>query len=396
MYLGDWYGLSTTGAVCEEGLCVECVSDVECEGRDRVCDPTTLTCVDTSVDPQHTKIGIFYFLWHCPASEHVRDLSVLSPDQWGPYGSFHYWGRPAAGYYCLSRDDGTLQSHAQQLRDAGIDFVFLDVTNHAYVDGRSDRTPQMILEPLDRLLAVWSQVEGAPQVVPWVPVVEPNTDPGTNTVDAILQRLAAYSGMHFEFDGKPLILVTDNAQYVPNEAKLASLSTTYTIRKMWALYAEPGPRWSFLQPCRESPLNSAPCAQRSAELDGRVEQVSISVAYQATYMSVDTATPKYGGETFRKQFQTLFDNPQADIATITGWNEWIAQRQPCSAGGACDCATSPNGCFIDTWDSEYNRDIEPADMAGGDASYRLLGSCIEVFRRGEVCDASNAGELCCQ
>jgi hypothetical protein len=363
-----------------------------------VCDPTALVCETGVVDPSHTQIGMFYFLWHCPASESVLDLSELTPAQWGDVGRFHYWDRPAAGYYCLSRADDVLTAHAVQLRDAGIDFVFLDVTNHAYVGAGSDSTTAMIIAPFDRMLAVWSQIEGAPQIVPWVPVVEPDTDPTRNTVDALLARLANYPGTHFEYQGKPLLLVTDNAQYVPNEAKLASLRENYTVRKMWALYPEPGPKWSFLQSCSESPLSAAPCAQRSAvAADGSIEQVSITVAYQQTYMSVTTtATPKHGGETFRKQFQTLFDNPQADIATITGWNEWIAQRQPCGQNPACDCATYPYGCFVDTWDAEFNRDIEPADIPDGDASYRLLASCIDVFRRGEVCDASNAGEYCCQ
>ena len=184
--------------------------------------------------------------------------------------------------------------------------------------------------------------------------------------------------------------------FPPNEAKLAQLANNYTLRRMWGVYSDPGPKWSFMQRCENDPASIRPCNQRSAVLDGKIEQVSITTAYQESYMSVDTATPKHHGRTFRKQFDTLFNHPQADIATITGWNEWIAQRQHCDQHPACACTEYPDGCFIDQYDIEYNRDIEPGDNEMGDYYYRLMKSCIEVFRRGERCsNPANSGELCC-
>ena len=38
------------------------------------------------------------------------------------------------------------------------------------------------------MLAVWSQVQGAPKIVPWVPVPGDHPDPNTYTVDALLAR----------------------------------------------------------------------------------------------------------------------------------------------------------------------------------------------------------------
>ncbi|MFC1890713.1 hypothetical protein ACFL4G_13250 [Thermodesulfobacteriota bacterium] len=346
-----------------------------------------------------TKIGIFYSLWHCPiAHGTIYDISeILAGHQgWGPVNAFHYWDRPQAGYYCLSENDALLASHAVQLRDAGIDFVFLDVTNHAYMGTGSDRTIEMIIEPFDRLLAIWAGIEGAPQVVPWVPVIEPDTNPNVNTVDALLQRLALVPGLHFHYLDKPLLLVTANAWLPPNEAKLVQLENNYTVRKMWGLYDSPGQEWSFLEKCKSDPTSIWPCNQRSAYRGVQIEQISITSAYQETYMSVDTATPKNYGKTFRKQFETLFKNPRAPIATITGWNEWIAQRQPCDHTPACSCAEHPDGCFVDAYDIEYNRDIEPGVNEMGDYYYRLMKSCIEIFRRGETCgDPDNGDELCC-
>lgn len=389
--------LETTGTICHEGLCVECASDADCLGRER-CDQTRMLCAPRDdIDPSVTQIGIFYFLWHCSAvAEGPYDLSEIQAGRqpWGPYGQFHFWDEPQAGYYCLSQNDGLLRQHAEQLRDAGIDFVFLDVTNHAYVGGGSDRAQEMILRPFERLLAVWSEVPGAPQIVPWVPVPGDHEDPNQFMVDALLSQFAARPGMQLEFDGKPLLLVTVNTVHVPNRQRLEQLSARYTIREMW-VFREDGPSWSFMQGCQEDPRRPEPCAQRVARRAGRVEQISIAVAYQETFMSVESATPKHGGLTFRRQFERLFDHPETPIATITGWNEWVAQRQRCGHE-ACPCDRYPDGCFIDTWDGERNRDIEPAQDGRGDFYYRLMRSCIEIFRRGERCEGANLDLLCCR
>jgi hypothetical protein len=349
--------------------------------------------------PRPARFGIFYSTWHCIAAtaSPVHDISLVLEglQGWGDYGVFHYWDRPAAGYYCPSQNDGVLAQHAEMLRDAGIDFVFLDATNHAYVDTRSHDTPGMILAPLDRLLAVWSQVPGAPRVVPWVPVVEPGASAEIYTVDAMLARLAAYPDLRFDYLGKPLVLITENQQYPVDEAREAALAADHTVRRMWGLLFDDGSAWSFLQPCQSSPTSSAPCRQRVAVAGGTIEQIPIAVAYQQTFMNVATATPKHRGLTFRKQFERVFEAPQTPIVTITGWNEWIAQRQPCGHP-ACPCAEYPYGCFIDQWDLEYSRDIEPADNEMGDYYYRLMSGCIELYRSGGRCDPAHAGHICCR
>lgn len=348
-----------------------------------------------------TEIGIFYSTWHCvastesPESRGVHDLSEIQAGRsgYGPVHEFHWWDQPEAGYYCLTRNDELLGQHAELLRDAGIDFVFIDATNHADVGRGSDRTRAMVLEPFERMLAVWSRIPGAPQIVPWVPVVHPATNASHNTVDALLERLGRHPGMHFELDGKPLVLVTDNATVDTSEAKLEILEEDYTLRRMWGAFSEPGEDWSFMQPCRRSPTSAAPCRQRSAIRDGEVEQISITVAYQETYMNVPSATPRHGGRTFQKQFWTLLDDPLVPIATITGWNEWIAQRQACDEDPTCPCGEYPNGCFIE-WDSDYSRDIEPAQNGRGDFYYRLMSACISLLRSGETCE-SQPLDLCC-
>ncbi len=397
--LGVWCGTAASGAICAGGLCVECRTDVDCaSGRER-CDTARSICTERAVDTTRTRFGIFYSTWHCRAarSRPVHDISeVLAGRQaWGDYGDFHYWGRPEAGYYCPSEADAILRHHAELLRDAGIDFVFFDATNHAYVDARSDDTRGMILEPLDRLLAVWSTVPGAPRVVPWVPVVGDHESASTYTVDAILARLGAYPGIQFEYLGRPLLLITENEQYPVDATREAELARSYTVRRMWGVYREDGAPWSFMQRCQEAPTSPEPCMQRVATRDGSIEQITVAAAYQETFMNVSTATPKHQGLTFRRQFERVFDWPETPIVTITGWNEWIAQRQPCGHP-ACPCSAYPDGCFIDQWDVEYSRDIEPGANVMGDYYYRLMAACISLFRSGARCDAAHAADTCCR
>ena len=397
---GVYCGFAESGPICQGGLCVECTTDADCDSGRKQCDVATSTCVDRPFDPSLATFGIFYSTWHCLAAHGnpILDISRILAGQQS-YGSYgipnHYWGRPAAGYYCPSENDAVLRQHAELLRDAGISFAFIDATNHAYVDSRSHDTPGMILRPLDRLLAVWSTVPGAPRLVPWVPVVAAGTSPTVYNVDAMLQRLAAYPGMQFEYLGKPLLLITENAQYPVNAAREAALATQYTVRRMWAMYQDDGAPWSFLQRCQSSPTSSAPCDQRVAVRNGGIEQISITTAYQATFMNVPTATPKHRGLTFRKQFERAFTWPETPIITITGWNEWVVGRQQCGHP-QCPCSTYPNGCFGDQYDIEYSRDIEPGANEMGTYYYELMKACIALFRAGNQCDAAHANDLCCR
>ena len=402
--LGIWCGTSTTGEYCEAGLCVECQSQDDCAGTRYACSPTARVCEETTFDPTFTKIGVFYHTWHCPAADQLHDLTQILAGNapYGPYNASHWWGRPAEGYYCLSRNDALLARHATQLRDMGVDFVFVDVTNHAYnSNALNDRPVEMIIQPFTRMVAVWSGIPGAPRIVPWVPVVRADAahPRDKHMVYTLLDLLNAHPGLQWVYEGKPLILVTENDSYPVDVARWNELSANYTLRKMWANAPSDATKWSYMERCQESPLNAAACDQRMAFKNSAIEQLPIATAYQADYMSHPaSATPKHQGKTFRKQFETLFDNPTARIATITGWNEWNVGRLQCDHAPLCVCShpEDVNGCFLDQYNIEYNRDLEPAANAMGDYYYRLAKGCIALFRSGARCDAAHTNDICCK
>jgi hypothetical protein len=358
-------------------------------------------------------VGIQYSIWHCPMDARLSENSVDAVENgnqdWKPVGSTYYWAKPSLGYYCLSQDEAVLRTHAEMLRDAGIDFVFIDSTNHAYTNSSRCALPkEMIMDPFKKMLEVWSTVPGAPKVVPWVSLLKEG-----DMIDYLLGELNKHPDMYFYYGGKPLVLVVDVSSML-DQTRFDALSQNYTLRRMWALYSDPGSSWSFLQTCRADPREDSPCDQRRALNGSSVEQISVTSAYMTNYMSNKhgyllpgivyhpPATPKYRGITFKKQFYSALESP-APIVTITSWNEFIAIRfcfgpDGVAAVNNCSVDQFPDGSkiFVDQYDGEYNRDMEPADNEMGDYYYRLMKSCVSIYKNGAKCDSAHADELCCK
>jgi hypothetical protein len=338
------------------------------------------------------KIGMLYFLWHAPASSSRRyrpsgvifDITQIlaGNGDWGPVGSFHWWGKPEAGYYALAENDDLLRRHAEMLRDAGIDFVIVDSSNQPNQAG----SRPMIIEPFDEMIKVWSEVPGAPKIVPWVPITG-----GGDMVEYFDTAMSSHPDLSFVYKGKPLLLAV-GPKSAPESDQFRQLATRYTIRLMWGLLPPDKLRsgeWSFLQPCAAGFTGKQPCNQCLSFHDGVPEQISVAAAYQHDYMSNtdpksrSAAVPKHRGLTLLRQLQTAYNHPEVPIVTITGWNEWIAQRGHTSAKeGRLEELPNGNKIFVDEYDVKYNRDLEPGGGLG-DYYYQMLKRAISLLRAGE-------------
>lgn len=332
-----------------------------------------------------TKFGIQYSIWHCMASNSpVYDVTkaLAGQQEWGPVGAVTWWGQPQLGYYCPTQNAQVLQSHAIQLRDAGIDFVFVDMTNWPYSSAHADANT---IQPFKALVNAWKTIPGAPKIVPWLPMPA-----GANVPDVIDGILSAAPELLFYFKGKPLFLVVANSMFPADSTLLDRFARKYTIRRMWSMQTD-NTTWSYMQACQgEFKSNSGygKCNQRVAYgPDGLIEQISVTAAYMASYMSdVGSATPKFKGRTFQAQMKRIDDFENPPIVTITSWNEWIAQRFclksdglfTVDCNGAVDSFPNGNKIFVDQYNADYNRDLEPS-IAEGDFYYQLLKS--EIKRR---------------
>ena len=331
-----------------------------------------------------TKFGILYEPWHCLVKDRpIHDISsyLAGREPLGPVPEFHWWSKPAAGYYCLTDNDELLRKHAAQLSAAGIDFIVIDFSNH---DSRSYQYVDVeYLDPLRHLLDVWSKIPDAPKVVPFLQVT-----PAGDLYEEIVRRLERYQNLLFHFHDKPLLLIVTNSAVPVDAAKRAALDERFTTRTMWddGTAAE----WLFISRCQRGFLENKatiPCNQAVGKSGGRVEEIPVAAAFQHDYMSNPaTAVPRFGGRTFLRQMARLDDFEDAPIVLVLGWNQWMSQRlcvktdlspDPiCSQGGSAQIHGNP--VFTDEYSQEYSNDMEPGgDM--GDTYYRLMA--CEVMRR---------------
>ena len=356
-------------------------------------------------NPAQSQFGIFYVLWHCRAAKRVFDISKIQKNEqnWGPIPWYHWWGEPKEGYYCLTERPDVLEKHAIQLRDAGINFVFLDITNwRNYDPSPTSVTAQEIQKPFLKMLEVWSKIENAPKIVLWA-----RTRNNENTLFYWMQEQLDrdYPSLRFIYQGKPLVLPYTGGNIDPELN--AILKQKYTLRDMSA-YAKPGSDWHYIQKCADenafrSAKGTITCNQPVNFYNNQVEQVAVAAAYNVDYISdYKTAIPKYDGRTFRQQFQVALENMGAPIITITGWNEWIAQRFCIGANKErltdnCYSEFFPDGSgvFVDQYDVDRNRDLEPAKGGKENYYYELMKSCISLYKSGKNC-LGNSQNLCCR
>ena len=333
-----------------------------------------------SYDGTKRTIGLFYFLWH---GEHgddgvfdlqkiIDELGIDKADnvdcgKYGPVGAMHWFAEPLYGYYYAS-DEWVLRKHAELLTLANIDFIFFDVTNaHPYINNA-----KKIMKCLHELN---EQGFDAPQVVFYT---NTNAQATVQTIYNNIYKTNYYPDTWFMMDGKPVIVAPYNA----------NINDFFTIQQnQWPNdpnYKENGWPWmDFEWPQRvfkdengnPNAINVS-VAQHSGTVcfshsslynkytnrgrsfvnpDGIASSNSkfdrtLKTAYEA--WKADQSLTNYG-----LNFQAQWDHAlstDAPLILVTGWNEWVAQRQPTNDGWIY---------FVDTASAEFSRDTEM--MRGG-------------------------------
>ena len=358
---------------------------VAVDGQGSSLDPDTGRYPDVADRGERT-VGIFYFLWHgCHGYDHIAiSNSVLQPTAadaqspfdiqklldanpaepaFGPLESMHHWGEPYLGYYVMN-DDWVIRKHAQMLSDAGVDVIIFDVTNLCHY-----------LPVVENLARVFTEVRHQGGKTPQFAFLL-NTDTGER-FEQIYNGLYAkglYSELWFRWLGKPLVLADPDA--VPGK-----YHGEFTFRRSWFLWNDPASDTWFGNGEDKWPWGSV-YPQQAGTHEGKVE---FACAMPATHpisnigRSFDVVsnteprikTPEKGLY-FKKQFeQAMSLNPQ--FLFFTGWNEWTAQRFDASYG-------FPPPYFVDQYNHEFSRDIEPLNGGFGDNYYYLMVDFIRKFK----------------
>ena len=328
-------------------------------------------------------VGLFYFLWLGEHGDYgIYDITKIlekggsaaksaSYSGWGPVGAMHFWGEPLYGYY-FSKDAWVMRKHIEELTAAGVDFLYIDATNgFPYIN--NSLALMKIMHEFNE------QGFTAPKIVFYT------HSSCTATVRQIynsIYKQNKYPDTWFYVDGKPLIIAYES----DCKKDLGDVYPFFSYRE---------PQW----PNENQKQNGWPWMDFTypqrifVNKRGENEAISVSVAqHNGTVRFSDSAI--YGNRTNRgrsfpdasadtdpnatlygynlsRQFERAIE---ADVPYIlvTGWNEWVAQRQDPGSGNTV--------IFVDTCSMEYSRDIEP--MKGGyfDNYYIQLTDCIRRYK----------------
>jgi hypothetical protein len=341
---------------------------------------------DVDVPPirQGRFVGLFYFLWHNnPPGGHPEgigpfDISKIlarDPDAakhsdsplWGPMGMAHYWAESLYGYY-RSTDPWVIRRHAQLLTAAGIDTLIFDTTN-------AETYPDVYLKICEVFEAIRKAGGRTPRIAFMV-----NTEAG-RTVRRLygdFYQKGLYRDLWFIWQGKPLLICD------PKEAN-AELSQFFTLRRAhWPHIRVNTPyawHWEAIYPqvygYTDDPAHpeqvNVSAAQNLRDTDGRPVNMSAGNARGRSFHDGKrdlSPGALYDGGNFQEQWRHALklDPP---FVMVTGWNEWVAQRFG-KQGGPAE--------FVDQFDREYSRDIEPMKGGHADNYYYQLVANVRRFK----------------
>ncbi len=328
-------------------------------------------------------VGIFYFLWHTrqqPYPNHSGPYDVtqiLAKDPaasskadspgWGPIGTPHYWGEPLFGYY-LSSDPWVLRRHAHLLADAGIDTLIFDTTNAAtYPD------------EYGKLCDVFEQIRHEGDRTPQIAFMV-NTKAGETAkqIYADLYKPGRFRDLWFHWQGKPLLLC-DPDQAGPELRQFFTLRrahwpfTMVNTKNAWHWEATHPQPYGYTDDPQQPEQVSVSVAQNLGQRDGRVTNMSGGTARGRAFHGgrQETAPGAVNfGDNFQEQWKRALEL-KPPFVMVTGWNEWIAGRfgRP---GGPPE--------FVDQFNQEFSRDIEPMRGGHGDNYYWQLIANVRRYK----------------
>ncbi len=368
------------------GAFLVCVSSALAQTRDTMPDTWAGTDALGRVLPMNSEVGepkpnrtvgIFYFNWQASfGNKAVYDISkILKADSpslpWGPAHAPHYWSEPRFGYY-RPDDPWVIRKQVQMLTDAGVDVLIFDVTNGITYDAEREAFC-LVLEQMR------SEGHRVPQIAMFA-------NAGHN---AVVQHLwecfykpAKHRELWFQWKGKPLLLT-------PTTGLSEEVSRFFTIRTSWAWtrgqpwFGDGKDKWPWLDHAPQVPgwhdhPNKAECVPV-----GVSQHVTSNIgrSYHDSRQPAPTECRSEQGLYFDEQWKHALPL-EPEFIFITGWNEWVAQRFISDGTQAFKGRILPAGetFFVDLYDQEFSRDIEPMRDGFGDNYYWQMVANIRRYK----------------
>ena len=343
--------------------------------------------------PQEGKyVGLFYSLWTVGATCDVDNAKVLAVDPFNPnFGArlgFCWWSEPETGYH-RGDDVWQIRRDMYYFAMAGVDFLYIDLTNgYLYEDAMKVF--------LDTCLQMRAEGQMTPYVVPWC---YGSAQPGTGDTGAFYEKFMTreeYKDLWFHWEGKPLALIKP----LDRDGTFPILEDEYykdklTFRKSWVM---PNAQYSEFYWSDNNVVNFGyGYGYRDRSSRKNAECIGIGCAGFASYgqgrsgklsakpyLNAFLETETMGrGLVFEDVFnQVMKKNPECQVLLISRWNEWVAQNFTDSV----DLEVSTG--FVDQFNTEFSRDIEP--MKGGFTDNYFYQMCSIIRRFKGVLPADGA------
>ena len=334
-------------------------------------------------------VGIFYFNWHAAfGNPQVHDIAKIlkanpTAPQWGPVQAPHYWSEPRFGYY-RPDDPWVIRKHVQMLVDAGVDVLMLDATNALTYDAEREA-----------LCTVLTQMQAEGRRVPKIALF------AYAQHQAVVRHLwttfyqpGNHRDLWFHWKGRPLLLT-------PTEGLSEEVKAFFTLRTSWAWsrghawFGDGRDKWPWLDFAPQTPgWHEAPDKAECVPVG--VSQHSTSHVGRSFHGSRQPAPAECRpgeGLYFDEQWRhALPHNPE--FIFVTGWNEWVAQRFLSDGTMTFLGRVLPPGetFFVDLYDPEFNRDIEPMRGGYGDNTYWQMVANIRRYKGARPVPAASAAK----
>ncbi len=346
-------------------------------------------------------VGMFYFVTHSNPDVsgpfNVTEIIKENPQnpKWGD-GS-HYWGEPEIGYY-LNNERWAIRKHANLLSDAGVDVIIIDVTNNkTYFN-----TYMTICEVFQSM-----RVQGEP--TPDIAFL--GSEISVNQLWKEFYSKGLYKDLWFIWKGKPLLLYGHHEQPQRNKINDIKFSEDiqnfFNLKQSWAWtslpwYEEGQDEWPWIDHYpqavawhtnpEEKEMIPVAAAEHPLSNIGR----SFHNFHQPELNEYDLTSVTNEGLFFQEQWNRALE-VDPEFVFVTGWNEWSAGKMTIKSnvseelqqwnfypgahlGKVGKALHIGDSYFIDQYNQEYSRDIEPMKGGHTDNYYYQLMSNIRNYK----------------
>ena len=342
-------------------------------------------------------VGIFYFLWLSQASvttnvdSYIEDgnvEAVLTGDEVGMAPAFTYWGEPMYGFYQVE-DEWVVRKHVELFINAGLDFICFDCTNNDFYQAAAKAVLDVLLE----------YAEMGYDVPRAMFMTNSDSTLMTENIYNAFYRRDTYDAVWFYGNGdKPWII----SSYAGSDANI--LDRFYFKPAQWPnrSYNENGFPWiswhypqeTYTDRENDYTIMSVSVSQHTgiggSLSDAGVTGINFSISglfapykyYNYNWgrgYSHETGSNDYDSAlanvNFEEQWDSALQNEDVNLVFVTGWNEWIAQKQ-----SKDPLLGSSYGYFVDTFSTEFSRDIEMMNGGYLDNCYLQLVANIREYK----------------